>query len=225
MPPCNRRKSETFPTRCATIARLPPHSVPLAEKSAGPSSGNSILVARACEERPAMIVRERGRPECAEIVGRHRPGEADDPGVRPRRKLKCGEVAVTEPARLRRRNRIEIDPVQQPGPAVAAAHGDSQIDARIRCHAHDRGQPLVVGRRKRCQRVDAVGSTTDAVPERLEAFGRARYRFGLDHKAGRRVQPDAVGGRLHPRASRRRDAKNPSSAAQASAATPPVTVV
>jgi hypothetical protein len=126
------------------------------------------VVARTGEQCPAMIARERGWLGRTEIVGCHRPGEAHDSRMPPRRKLEGGEVAVTEPSRLRGGQRVEIDPIQQARPAVAAAHGDRQIDARIRRHTHYGRQALVVGRRKALPAPRCRGVDDDAVPERLE---------------------------------------------------------
>jgi hypothetical protein len=108
---------------------------------------------------------------------------------------------MAEPARLGCRDCLEIDPVEQSGPAVPAAHGYRQIDARIGRHAHDCGEAFGVGRGKalpprRGGRVD-----NDSVAERLEPFGRAQDRCGLERKSGRRIQADAVSRTLHPRTS------------------------
>ena len=66
---------------------------------------------------------------------------------------------------LRRGDRGEVDPVEQPRPAVAAAHGDRAArrrgSAAMRMTAARRSSSVA---EKRCQRADAVGSTMTRWP-------------------------------------------------------------
>ena len=145
--PSSTRGMCGVPARCATIARLPPQSIPSPAKS-GPSSAHSTSYAIAGEQAPAVIDRERRRRRRAEVVGRHRPRERLHSGVRERGQLEPREVAVAHPSLAGRGQRLEIEPVEEPRPAVPAAGGDGEFDAGVGRHPLDRGDALVVGRRK-----------------------------------------------------------------------------
>ena len=166
------------PARCATMARLPPHSVPSPAKS-GPSSAHSTVVRVAAEQAPAMVERERRRRRGAEIVGGHRPGERRHSGVRQRGELEGREIAVAEPALPGvAASAAEIEAVEQARPAIAAAHGDGELRRRDRppCARSPRGA------RRRAPKTAASASCRwiddDPVAERRQpgdgAFERGR---------------------------------------------------
>jgi hypothetical protein len=114
--------------------------------------------------------------------------------VRQRRELKGGEVAVSEPALLGRGQRVEIEPVEQPRPAVAAPHGNGELDARVSRHPPHGREPRIIGSRNTLPARGAGRIDDDPVAERLEPRDRAVHRGRLGREAGGGVQADAVVG-------------------------------
>ena len=149
------------------------------------------------EQAPAVVERERRGRLGAKVVRRERSGERDQARCREGRQLKRREIAVAEPALVRCRDRGEIESVEQPRPPVAAAHGDGELDAWIFGHAHHRGEPLRIGRRKALPARGHRGIDDDAMTRAFEPGDRARDRFRLDYEARGRVQTNAVGAGLH----------------------------
>ena len=156
------------------------------------------FAAVAAEELPAMVERERRWRFGAEIEGGHRPRERRHAGVRERRELERGEVAVAHPSLARGGERGEIEAVDEPRPAVAAAHGDRELDAGIVRHPHRRRR----GARHPCRRSAASasctsGSTTTRWPSAGEPRRGAVDRLRLGREARRSEQPDAVTALAH----------------------------
>ena len=164
-------------------------------------------VLRTREQAPAVVERERRGRLGAKVIRRERSGERDQARCGEGRQLKRREIAVAEPALVRRRDRGEIESVEQPRPPVASAHGDGELDAWIFGHAHHRGEPLRIGRGKALPARGHRGIDDDAMTRGFEPGDRARDRFRLDYEARRRVQTNAVGAGLHS-GRLRREAKN-----------------
>ena len=143
---CRRRRAAgaACPTRCATSARLPPHSMPSPSKS-GPSSAHDTSCRSASSSAKQCSTRERRDLRRAEIVGGHRPGERLHSGMRQCRQLEGREVAVADPALACRGERAIVERVEEARPAVSAAHGHREIDIGCGRHAQHRGAALVVG--------------------------------------------------------------------------------
>ena len=191
MPPSTRGKWR-LPTRCATSARLPPHSVPATSRS-GPSSGSSHFVAIAGQHAPEVLVGECRWRLGPEVVRGHRPGEGHHAGVGQRGELECREVRMPEPALAGAGERRKVDAVEQPRPAVAAARRDREVDAGIRGHPRDGGQPLVVRRGKALPARRAGRVDDDLVARRRQPRRRARERRRVGDEAGGSVDADAQG--------------------------------
>ncbi len=174
------------PTRCATIARLPPHSVAFAPMRR--------TVERALD-RPFVVLqhaetvreRERRRRHRAEIVRRHRPGVRHHPAARERRKLEGGEVRMTHPALPRARKRGEVEPVDETREAIAAA--EHQRDVRVRDRPRRARSPRAA--RRRAPKSAASGCARSYRRERddrgrVEQRLRAIDRRGIGREPGRR---------------------------------------
>ena len=128
----------------------------------------------AAEQTPAMVERESRRRLGAEVVRRHRPGEGRHAGVRERRELERGEVAVAEPSLAGERERREIDAIEQPRPAVAAAHRHRDVRRRgCRPSARSRRAARRRSPRSAASACVQVGSTTTRWPS---AASRATAR-------------------------------------------------
>ncbi len=141
--PASTRGRYGVPTRWASSARLPPHSVPCGRQILARQRA-ADLVARGIEHAPAMLHRVGGDLFGAEIVRAHRPGESHHVRGRQRGELEGGEVAVPQPSRAARRDGGEVETLEQARPSVSAAQGDRELDARILGHAHHRGETVVV---------------------------------------------------------------------------------
>ena len=87
----------------------------------------------------------------------------------------------------------EIKTGQETRPAVAAAQSNREFDARVRGHAHDRGQALVVRRREALPSRMACRVDDDAVAHRLEPRDRAGQCRRFLREARGCVKTDAVG--------------------------------
>ena len=182
------------------------------------------LAAVAAEHFPAMVERERGRRGGAEVVGRHRAREGRHPGMGECRQLERGEIAVPHPSLPGAGNRREVEPGEEPRPAVAAAGRHRQPDLGVGGHAHHGGEPLVVHRREALPARRARGIDDDLVAERREPRGGAVERIRLDDEAGGRIETDAVGAICHSEGRRRPLKKSDSSLPHSSASTPPSAV-
>jgi hypothetical protein len=164
-----------------------------------------------------MLERPRAWRFGAEVVGSHRTGVGDHPGVRQRGDLKGCEVGVAEPALPGLRQRAEVQPVEHPRPPVAAAHRHRDVDVFVRGHPRDGRQPLVVGCREARPARGGAGVDHDAVPPAAQPRDCPVERGGIGREPRRRIDAE--------RDRHRRAAKNPeSSAPHSSARTPPDTV-
>ena len=184
------RAGSGVPTRCATIARLPPHSVPSRCRRRGRRARIRPRTRVAAEQPQAMVERERRRRRGAEIVRGHRPGERRHPGVRERGQLERREVASGRSSACRSRASAAIvEAVEEARPAVAAAHRDRDVD--------------VVA--SSAMRAIAARRSSSVAGEALPARSRASDRRRRD---GRAAASRADGARRRPRArSRSRPAR------------------
>src|SRR6478609_1694836 len=113
------------PTRCATIARLPPHSIP-SHRCAGPSSAHSI-VHSSFSSTPKQFASVNGDGACA-----------------PKSYDAIGPAYVTIPALSRAPQRSEVEPVDETRKAIAAAKHQCDVRVGIGRDAGDGREPLVV---------------------------------------------------------------------------------
>ena len=151
------------------------------------------LVAVAAEQSPAVIERERRRRGGAEVERGHRAGERRHAGVRERRQLERGEVAVAHPslARARRARESRCDRGGATSRSRRARRSRARRAGSLR-HAHDGGEPLVVGRREALPAHLARRIDDHAMTERLEPRRGAVDRRRLGREARRREEADAV---------------------------------
>ncbi len=166
--------------------------MPSPVKLRGPLERTGDHVLRRPDQRPTMIESERGRSFRAEIVRGHRSGKRDHVRRREGRQLERREIAVTEPALVRRRDHAEVQPFEQARPTVAATNGNRQVDAWVACHPHHGRQPFVVRRGKSLPPGRDGGIDDDAMSLRFQAGDRARDCCRIGREARGCVEADAV---------------------------------
>ena len=181
------------------------------------------FAAVAAEQLPAMVERERGGRFGSEIKSGHRARERRHADARKCGQLERGEVAVAHPSLAGSGQRCEIQPLDEPRPAVAAADANGQFDVRMLRHARHGSEAFVVHPRKslpahRARRVDH-----DAVPECGETRRGAIDGGRLGRKTRGRKKTDAVAARVHVEDDRRPEKKSDKSLPHSSASTPPTT--
>ncbi len=198
---------------------------PVAGDARGPFERALDLPRVVAEHAEAVVERERGRHGRAEIVRRHRAGERHHSCASERRELERREIGVPHPALARPRQRGEVDPVEEAREAIAAAQHQHDVGVGVRGDALDRGEALVVGRREALPAAARGRIAPHAVPEACKQRLRAvdGGRVGREPGGGDDREPQRRG--VHAPFPRRAAKKPLSSAAHASAATPPSTLV
>ena len=173
-----------------------------------------------------MVQAELRRLLCAEVVGGHGSRKGHHSRRRKRGELKGGEVAVTEPAFVGGSDSSEIQTLEQARPAVASAHRDGELDRWIGRHAHDRREPLVVGRGEALPAAFGRWIDYHTMTCCLQARDGAIDGGRLGRESCRRIDADAVAPRTHRKEPERRAAKKlDSRLAHSFSVTPPVTLV
>ena len=95
-----------------------------------------------------------------------------------------------EPADSPPRERGEIDLIEEARVAVAAAHGERDLDVRRFGHPHDRGEPLVVACREPLRPRARRRIDVHAMAERGEARDGAIDRGGIGRESRGRIDSE-----------------------------------
>ncbi len=242
------------PTSDARIARLPPHSMPVASTDCCLRRVARHREVRVRDRAPEILHRERAQLLRAEIAREHRAAKALQAGARIERALDRGEIAVADDRdRLLREaplQAVEIESVQDARRPVAAAHRQHDIGqaARRIGETVQVGGALAVGAAetleaplRRVQVFQPMSLRTQAIEPPLDRCGIVRISGRRDEIDGAGLDDHGISVRVRmpfcaasralrasrsARASCRRSAKKLRSAwPHSSASTPPTTVV